>query len=250
MSDNFNVCRHETERRDYCNECAICVHCKLPLTLEEYQWNLGQYGKLLKEEPTEVPPILFEHPHCLSEVERLTLTSDNLQIAQTTFDKINASRLLSMAVDYQDNLSLSTNKERSEVYTRAAINQLSIEAEFNREATMDSVAKRLRVMETIASTLYAFLRSKKRDIENDFNEKYNNQHEGARAARKANETAAPNTVARVEKAAKSKEEKHIEGLMKATGLGREDIIAQIAEAKIKAEARGKTQPPAEPTTIN
>jgi hypothetical protein len=235
---------HEGPNPNYCDLCAKCTICHLPLTIEEYQWNLDRWQAYLKAHSDEAPDPIFEHPHCLSESEKASLSVESATIPQLAFDKVNASRLLGMAVDYNDIHSVKVNCGQAEVYTREWINELSVMEGFDSDKIQDSVIKRLRVMETIAATLYQFLRSKKRDIEIQYNEKYNDQHEQARKDRAANAITAPVTKARTEKKEQTKEEKAIDKLV-ALGLTREDAISTIKDASIKAAARGK-----ESTTIN
>lgn len=217
---------HEVDRADYCHFCAQCAVCHLPLTIEEYQWNLDRWGTILKSNPSEAPDAIFEHPHCLNPTESASLLTETSTIPQTVFDKVNASRLLKSAVD------------NIREYSRLPITMLSIEDQI----------KHLREIEKIAADVYATLRAKKRDIETDINELYNTrtetsrelkQREKAEAERVASLSPAPQTAARVEKKQLSKEEKAIQQLMQATGLNKEDATAQIAEAKSIAEKRGQ-----------
>jgi hypothetical protein len=197
----------------YCPTCATCQLCKRPLTATEYHWTL--------EHTPESQDPAFRHPGCFSEVERLTLATEEVSIPRALFDKLNACRLL---LEPLEDRNVKTNEQDADICMHRWIHE-SAKTKSYEEHSKYLVLVLIR-MESACATLSLATNKQRRVIEQELSEKDKQAHLEARTAAKAHRDLAPTTHKKVDKRKLTKEEKAVAALV-ALGLSEADARQSI-----------------------
>jgi hypothetical protein len=194
----------------YCPTCATCSLCKRPLTATEYHWTLEHTPE--SQEPT------FRHPGCFSEIERLTLATEEVSIPRALFDKLNACRLL---LEPLEDRNVKTNEQDADLKVQRWIHESAQTKTYEKHSEYLYLV--LRRMESACATLSLAVSKQRRVIEQELSEKDKQAHLEARTAAKAHRDLAPTTHKKVEKRKLTKEEKAVADLV---GLGLSEADAR------------------------